>query len=72
MHNFVCIKITIIGISSHCNVITPLQVKALDYISIFENKMPIKHETIIRKKIIAAHGEGLILARLFTMDQIRE
>lgn len=34
--------------------------------------MPIKHETIIRKKIIAAHGEGLILARLFTMDQIRE
>lgn len=70
MHNFVCIKIT--GISSHCNVITPLQVKALDYISIFENKMPIIHETIIRKKIIAAHGEGLILARLFTMDQIRE
>lgn len=34
--------------------------------------MPIIHETIIRKKIIAAHGEGLILARLFTMDQIRE
>lgn len=51
---------------------TPLQVKALDYISIFKNKMPIIHETIIRKKIIAAHGEGLILARLFTMDQIRE
>lgn len=60
------------GFLPTANVITPLQVKALDYISIFENEMPIIHETIIRKKIIAAHGEGLILARLFTMDQIRE
>lgn len=34
--------------------------------------MPIIHETIMRKKIRAAHGEGLILARLFTKDQIRE
>lgn len=41
-----------------------MQVKALDYISIFENKMPIIHETIIRKKIIAAHGEGLISCKI--------